>query len=93
MNMIGHYHKAKTCSLGFTQFIGKKVNDNALCAIIIKESAPLNETLDAPRGMAFGIKDLACHCHSRFGVLSKGLLGFAQGQTLPGAPCHHSGIS
>ncbi|MGA2225709.1 MAG: hypothetical protein ABSH41_14835 [Syntrophobacteraceae bacterium] len=38
MNVAGHDYKADASSAGFLQFIGKKVNDNALCAIIIKDS-------------------------------------------------------
>jgi hypothetical protein len=63
-----------------------KVNDNALCAIIIKESAPLNEKLDAPRGMALGIKDFAFHCHSRFGSCQKPSCASRPDNKYPGHP-------
>jgi hypothetical protein len=38
--MVRHDYKAVARSVDFLQFIGKKVNNNALCTIIIKDSAP-----------------------------------------------------
>ncbi len=40
MDMIGHDHKPDTFALRLSQLIGKKVNDHAFGAIVVKDFPP-----------------------------------------------------
>ena len=62
MNVIGHYHIAYARSVGFLQFLGKKVNHNAFRSVIVKESAPLIAGKGYEMSMAPAIIDPALHC-------------------------------
>jgi len=61
MDMIGHYHKARACSAGLPQSICKKMNDNAFCAIFVKEPSPFVAGKCQKMGMDQEIKYLSLH--------------------------------
>ncbi len=61
MDMIGHDDKPDTFAVRLAQLIGKKVNYNALGAIVVKNFPPFIAGESDEVSMAFEIKDFALH--------------------------------
>jgi len=55
-----------TCCVNLSQFIGKKVNDYALCPVVIKEASPFVTGKGYEMGMTRIVNDLSLSRHPIF---------------------------